>query len=173
MLSSYNLLITPETRQKHDMALLAARTDESDIARMSNSPSHLATDQSSPPPSASPPLRSMRTNSEVPVQSVPPEDLGAPPPSARPFAYVDKEPDSTTPAARAGLRRGDAILRIGDASQLGEVQGALKRSVDAPLPALVIDLHGRFMKKWIVPRTWDPLTPASLLGCQMSDQVSR
>ena len=26
------------------------------------------------------------------------------------------------------------------------------------------------MKKWVVPQSWDPSAPASLLGCQMSDQ---
>ena len=100
----------------------------------------------------------------------PPEDLGAPPPSARPFAYVDKEPGSSTPAGKAGLHRGDALLRIGDAAHLRDVQSQLQASLHQPLPALVIDIHGRFLKKWIVPHAWDSWAPASLLGCQMSDQ---
>ena len=44
------------------------------------------------------------------------EDLGAPPPMARPFAFVDKAPQPQTPAGRAGLARGDAVLRLGTAS---------------------------------------------------------
>ncbi len=104
------------------------------------------------------------------ARQLPPEDLGAPPPSARPFAYVDKEPATATPAAKAGLRRGDALLRVGEASHLRDVQGQLQVNLDREVPALVIDIQGRFLKKWIVPHSWDAWAPASLLGCQMSDQ---
>lgn len=64
-----------------------------------------------------------------PVRQPPPEDLGAPPLSAKPFAFVDKDPTDPTPAAKAGLRRGDAILRLGEASHLREIQAELQRNV--------------------------------------------
>ena len=102
------------------------------------------------------------------LEQVPAEDLGAPPPTARPFAYVDKDPQPTTPAGRAGLVRGDAVLRLGDASHLRDVQGALQASAQRPMPVLVIDLHGRFLKKWVTPQSWDPSAPGSLLGCQLA-----
>lgn len=37
------------------------------------------------------------------------------------------------------------------------------------VPCLVIEHSGAFVKKWIVPHSWDPWAPGSLLGCQMSD----
>ena len=98
-----------------------------------------------------------------------PEDLGAPPLQARPFAFVDKDPMPKTPAHAAGLRRGDAILKIGDAEHLRDVQAQLQASLGAPVAALVIDARGRFLKKFVVPHVWDEWAPQSLLGCQMSD----
>jgi len=109
-------------------------------------------------------------HSRPPVRQPLPEDLGLPPSSARPFAYVDKPPQPRTPAADAGMMRGDAIVRIGDASHLRDVQTQLQGNLHQPVPALVIELSGRFVKKWVIPRSWDPWAPASLLGCQMSDQ---
>ena len=97
-----------------------------------------------------------------------PEDLGAPPLQARPFAVVDKDPMPKTPAHAAGLRRGDAILKIGDAEHLRDVQAQLQASLGAPVAALVIDARGRFLK-FVVPHVWDEWAPQSLLGCQMSD----
>ena len=97
-----------------------------------------------------------------------PEDLGAPPPTARPFAFVDKHPHPPTPAGRAGLVRGDAVLRLGDAAHLKDVQTQLLASVHEPMAVLVIDLQGRFLKKWVIPQSWDPSAPGSLLGCQLA-----
>ena len=50
------------------------------------------------------------------TEQLPAEDLGAPPPTARPFSFVDKAPQPQTPAGRAGLARGDAVLRLGTGS---------------------------------------------------------
>ena len=97
-----------------------------------------------------------------------PEDLGAPPPTARPFAYVDKEPQPQTPAGRASLARGDAVLRLGDATHLRDVQGQLQAHIHRPMPVVVIDLQGRLLKKWVTPQSWDPWAPGSLLGCQLA-----
>ena len=107
---------------------------------------------------------------EASSMRLPMEDLGAPPPTARPFAYIDTTPGSSTPAGKAGLSRGDALLRIGDAAHLREVQSQLQASLHSPLPVLVIDVQGKFLKKWVVPHAWDPFAPSSFLGCQMSDQ---
>ena len=45
------------------------------------------------------PPRAARSALEASQLRLPAEELGAPPPSARPFAYVDKAPGSATPAA--------------------------------------------------------------------------
>ena len=106
---------------------------------------------------------------EPPRQPRPPEDLGKIPTTATPFAFVDRDPQPGTPAYDAGLERGDAILRIGDASHLQDVQSELQAGLNRPVPVLVVDFSGRFLKKWVVPHSWDSWAPASLLGCQMSD----
>ena len=155
MLRAYETLMDANTRRQHD-----ARIAKGDVTE--DAPGDESFDAVPQAPGA-PKVPS-------PENQPPPEDLGAPPPSARPFAYVDKDPGPTTPAAKAGIRRGDALLRIGDASHLRDVQGQLQASLNQPLPVLVIDKKGRFMKKWVVPHSWDQWAPASLLGCQMSDQ---
>ena len=61
------------------------------------------------------------------AEQLPSEDLGAPPPTARPFSFVDKALQPQTPAGRAGLARGDAVLRLGTGSmvkQTGPGSGA-------------------------------------------------
>ena len=148
MKRSYDILMDPTLRKAHD-------------ERMTANACTVTAGRESPP-------RNGRSGGAV--RQPPPEDLGAPPPSAKPFAYVDREPHAATPACKAGLRRGDAILRLGEATHLREVPDQLIGSVGEPLPALVIDVHGRFLKKWVVPHAWDHQAPASLLGCQMSDQ---
>ena len=167
MLNAYNLLMDPAQRQAHDAALLARANGGG------GTPSYSASATNADGTADGRPQRTAHDSPgalEVEKRQLPPEDLGAPPPSARPFAYVDKEPGSATPAAKAGLRRGDALLRIGDAAHLRDVQSQLQGSLHQPLPMLVIDLKGRFLKKWVVPHAWDSWAPASLLGCQMSDQ---
>ena len=100
---AYNTLINPATRAAHDERLRGKEIIDTE------SKTKYGSDERRAPP-------------ERPEKQPDPEDLGTPPPSARPFAYVDKEPGSQTPAAKAGLRRGDAILRIGEAAHLKDVQ---------------------------------------------------
>jgi len=102
--------------------------------------------------------------SKAAARQLPPDWLGPAPRSARPFAYVDSTPQPSTPAALAGVRRGDALVRIGEAAHLRDVQGVLEGQRLLPVPALVIEASGGFVKKWIVPHSWDPDTPGSLLG---------
>jgi hypothetical protein len=119
------------------------------------------------PPPAAPVLGAVPEGERAPYPAE--ADLGVPPPDAHPFAYVDKEPRASTPAAKAGLRRGDALLRIGEASRLCDVQAQLQASVHSPLPVLLIDVRGRLLQKWVVPHPFDALAPAALLGCALSD----
>ena len=166
MEKAYNTLMDVEQRKAHDAALLARANGTSTrlVARADRDAPATCTAADSSSGSGS------LSATELEKRQLPPEDLGAPPPTARPFAYIDKEPGSVTPAARAGLRRGDALLRIGEASHLRDVQAQLHASLHQPLPVLVIDMQGRFLKRWVVPHAWDYAAPASLLGCQMSDQ---
>ena len=161
---AYDILLDPEERRAHDATLKVSNSSQ-----LAAGPScatiaggHIQIDpllQAAGSPAPQPPLK-----------QPPSEDLGAAPPSARPFAYVDREPGSATPASKAGLRRGDALLRIGEASHLRDVQAQLQASLNKPLPTLVVDSQGRFVKKWLVPHVWDAWAPKSLLGCQMSDR---
>lgn len=61
------------------------------------------------------------------------EDLGAPPPTARPFSFVDKAPQPQTPAGRAGLARGDAVLRLGTDSVVKRALAAVPLAARATL----------------------------------------
>ena len=88
-----------------------------------------------------------------------------------PFAYVNQQPSMRTPAGRGGMTLGDAILRLGDAYHLKDVQETLFANLEKRVPVHVIDAQGRFITRHIVPRVWDPSAPASLLGCQMSNVV--
>jgi len=151
---AYDSLMDPESRAAHDAMLTEAQQAPAKAAGK---------------PAAGPVAASGSDSDAASIRQPEPEDLGTPPPSARAFAYVDKEPQPRTPAANAGIRRGDAILRIGDAAHLRDVQSQLQASLHQPVPTLVVELSGRFVKKWVVPASWDPWAPASLLGCQMSD----
>ena len=67
------------------------------------------------------------------AEQLPAEDLGAPPPTARPFSFVDKAPQPQTPAGRAGLARGDAILRLGTSSMVKRALAAVPLAARAAL----------------------------------------
>ena len=56
----------------------------------------------------------------------------------------------------------------GDASQLKDVQAQLQANIHRPVPVVVIDVQGRFLKKFVTPQSWDPWAPGSLLGCQVA-----
>lgn len=142
---AYDTLMDPKARAAHDEQLAKAKDIELSNLRGAD-----------------------RRRQETTNKQPPPEDLGAPPPSARPFAYVEQQPSPETPAARAGLGFGDALLMVGDATRLPEVQGRLAASLDTPLAALVYS-RGRFLKKWIIPTQWSDAAPSSLLGCLMSE----
>ena len=89
----------------------------------------------------------------------------------RPFAYVCQPPTPGTPAAAAGLALGDAIVRMGPAEHLRDVQSALMANVGLELDVVVVDTYGQLLLKTIVPVPWDKSAPNSLLGCQMSNQL--
>ena len=101
--------------------------------------------------------------------------LGAPrrlsTPMPRPFAHVCQPPTPGTPAAAAGLALGDAIVRMGPAEHLRDVQSALMANVGLELDVVVVDTYGQLLLKTIVPVPWDKSAPNSLLGCQMSNQL--
>ncbi len=97
------------------------------------------------------------------------EDLGEVPKNAKPFCFVGSSPGVATPACKAGLRRGDAVISLGGATKLFEVQGELQKSLGQPLPVVVVDVHGRYLCKSVVPRVWDAFAPASLLGAELQD----
>ena len=114
MQRAYNTLRNEAARAAHD-------------ARIANGEGQGPAAKVPPPPRSAPSYE----DDDAPASKAqdnqrPPVDLGAPPPSARPFAYIDKEPAAATPAAKAGLKRGDALLRIGEASHLRDVQGQLQ-----------------------------------------------
>ena len=94
----------------------------------------------------------------------------APPRGVRPFGIVTQTPDPATPAGKAGLTLGDALLSFGTARHLRDVQSVLASSVGTPVAVLVVDNAGRYVRKFVVPAQWDPSAPKSLLGCQMSNQ---
>ena len=79
------------------------------------------------------------------AKQLPAEDLGAPPPTARPFAFVDKAPQPQTPAGRAGLARGDAVLRLGTGST---VKRAALAAVPLAARAALVLAHGGLLGSW-------------------------
>lgn len=89
----------------------------------------------------------------------------------QPFAYVNAHPSLRTPAGQGGMLLGDAILRLGDACHLRDVQEVLHTNTQRRVPVHVIDAQGHFATRHIIPRVWDPSAPASLLGCQMSNVI--
>lgn len=98
-----------------------------------------------------------------------PEVISAPP-AVRPFGIVTQEPSLKTPAGKAGLALGDALLSFGSARHLREVQSVLMGNVGMPVPVVCTGVDGRTFRKYVVPAQWDPSAPKSLLGCQMSNQ---
>ena len=87
---------------------------------------------------------------------LPPEILSDTcPAGSRPFAYVNQQPLPETPAGCAGLTVGDALLSLGSARHLRDVQAVLVANVGRPVPVLCVDARGRYIRKQIVPRTWD------------------
>jgi hypothetical protein len=90
---------------------------------------------------------------------------------ARPFAYVTVTPPPETPAGAGGLEQGDAILSLGAAHHLRDVQAVLLAHIDEPVPVRVVTESGRRLTKTIVPGQWNPEAPASLLGCAMTNQL--
>lgn len=100
-----------------------------------------------------------------------PEIIGREPPrGVRPFGIVTQTPDPATPAGKAQLSLGDALLSFGSARHLRDVQAVLSSSVGTPVAVLCVDAAGRYVRKFVVPAQWDPSAPKSLLGCQMSNQ---
>ena len=93
-----------------------------------------------------------------------------PPAGARPFGVVTATPSPSTPAGKAGLVLGDALLSFGSARHLRDVQAVLTGSIGKPVVVMLVDAAGRHVRKYVVPAAWDPLAPKSLLGCQMSNQ---
>lgn len=47
------------------------------------------------------------------------------------------------------------------------MQAQLQANIHRPVPVVVIDMQGRFLKKFVTPQSWDPWAPGSLLGCQV------
>eukprot|EP00965_Chrysotila_dentata_P199636 6179508-Pleurochrysis_carterae.AAC.2 len=95
-----------------------------------------------------------------------------PPYGVRAFAYVTATPSALTPAGRGGLVLGDAIVQLGGATHLREVQAELDACAGRPVPVLVVDARGRFIRKHVVPAPWcvahcgRPRLLASLLALQ-------
>ena len=76
------------------------------------------------------------------------------PTGVRAFAYVNAHPSPLTPAGAGGLALGDAIVQLGEATHLRDLQGQLQTNLGRRLPVLVVDMHGRFIRKHIVPQQW-------------------
>ena len=75
-------------------------------------------------------------------------------PAVQPWSLSDALPQST----------GLTVGHTGDASQLKDVQAQLQANIHRPVPVVVIDVQGRFLKKFVTPQSWDPWAPGSLLG---------
>ena len=78
-------------------------------------------------------------------------------PAVQPWSLSEAPPQSAAPT----------FGHAGDASQLKDVQAQLQANIHRPLPVAVIDVQGRFLKKFVTPQSWDPWAPGSLLGCQV------
>lgn len=87
-----------------------------------------------------------------------------PPP---PICFVERAPIAGSPAASAGLKAGDAILRFGEAADFRQVADVVRPNVRLSLQVLGKD--GVITERTVVPRPFDPKKPNSLLGCMMSD----
>ena len=89
----------------------------------------------------------------------------------RAFAYVTATPPKETPAGKGGLILGDAILSLGGARHLRDLQPVLASSVGTSVPVRVCEASGSVVTKTIVPASWDAENPGSLLGCQIISSV--
>ena len=56
-----------------------------------------------------------------------------------PFAYVSIQPSMRTPAGQGGMMLGDAILKMGDACHLKDVQNTLVANRDVRIPVQCVD----------------------------------
>jgi len=72
-----------------------------------------------------------------------------------------------SPAARAGLKAGDAVLQFGNAANLPQL--ASQVCVGVRINVQVMGKDGVISECIVVPRPFDPKKPHSLLGCMMSD----
>ena len=86
-----------------------------------------------------------------------------------PFAFVEETPIVGSPACKAGLLAGDAILRFGAATCLDDLTGEI---VDgkAVRVSVVEAASGKTVSRIVVPCVYDANQPHSLLGCQVADQ---
>ncbi len=84
-----------------------------------------------------------------------------------PIFYVEWQPTAGSPAALAGLRAGDAVLRFGEATAIGDVPALLQPKV--PISLTVMRANGIVRDGTITPRVFDRKKPKSLLGCQITD----
>ena len=86
-----------------------------------------------------------------------------------PFAFVEETPIVGSPACKAGLLAGDAILRFGAATCLEDLTGEI---VDgkAVRVSVVEAASGKTVSRIVVPCVYDANQPHSLLGCQVADQ---
>ena len=83
-----------------------------------------------------------------------------------PLCFVERAPAPGSPAAKAGLRPGDAILRFGNAQSISEITSILQAGVRVNLTVMGKD--GVIEDRILMPRPFDPKKPQSLFGCQMS-----
>ena len=66
----------------------------------------------------------------MPAKQPPPEVLSTDPPAGlRPFGIVTQEPSRATPAGKAGLSLGDALIAFGAAKHLRDIQAELSSNV--------------------------------------------
>ena len=130
-----SLIWHPEKNPRDVQALAVFQRMQQAYALLMDTPSRAELDS-----------RQQSTGTAAPgsAEQLPAEDLGAPPPTARPFSFVDKAPQPQTPAGRAGLARGDAVLRLGTG---GLVKRALAAVPLAARAALAL-AHGGLLGSW-------------------------